>query len=303
MPKPLVSVVVPLYNSANVIDGTLRALHESTFKSFEVILIDDGSTDDTKKVLNEMGWLDQVRYVYQKNKGISGARNTGMKMAQGKYIRLLDHDDQLIPDKLESMVSYLESKPECKMVYSPCLMKRMDKEGRCYVQDVYSTHMPRWLPKRYEGDIFENLFYMRIFPSTTLICKDEALNVGLFDETFKVCEDLEFFLRFGAHYDICFFKDPCVIHVVHDLNTSKRLAELYPRYAILTYERHYPILKQRSDLAEKIYRERMSTASWWLAGVLLEKGNTEAAKKSAITAIRMNPYRSKYYFKLYRFWL
>lgn len=303
MPKPLVSVCIPLYNSAKFIDTTLRAVFNSTFKDFEVIVIDDGSTDGTEEVLTKKGWLKRVRYAYQENKGIAGARNAGIKIAQGKYISLLDHDDQPLPDKLERMISYLEGHPEFKMAYSPCIIERMDKGGKRYVQDLYSTHTPRWLRNNYEGDLFENLFYMRIFITSVLICKEATLSVGLFDETFKVCEDLEFYLRFGAQYKIGFIKEPCNVHIEHFSNSSKHFAALYPTYAILAYNRHYHTLKKKSSRAEKIYRERMAAAYKGLADVSLKNGNRKGARKYAVDAIRMNPYRSKYYFKMYKYWL
>jgi len=303
MVNPQVSVVIPCYNGAKFIDKTLRAVFNSTFNDFEVVFVDDGSTDSTKEVLTEKGWLQRVRYAYQENKGLASARNAGIKMAQGKYISLLDHDDLPLPDKLKSLVSYLEGRPEFKMVYSPCIFERMDKGGKRHIQNLYSSNTPRWLRKKYEGDLFENLFYMRIFPSSLLMCREAALSIGLFDEAFKVCEDLEFLLRFGAQYKIGFVKDPYTVHVVHFSNWSKTSAELFPRYIMLAYNRHYPIIKQKSPRAKKIYRKGMAAAYWGLARLLLKNGNRKDAKKYAVEAIRMNPYRSKYYFKMYKFFL
>lgn len=303
MVKPQVSVVIPCYNSAKFIDTTLLAVFNSTFKDFEVIVVNDGSTDDTQEVLEGKSWLKKVRYVVQENKGISGARNAGIKIARGKYISLLDHDDQPLPDKLSRMVTYLESHPEFKMAYSPCIIERMDRGGRRYIQNMYSTHSPRWLQKKYEGDLFENLFYMRIFTTSVLLYKEAALNVGLFDETFKVCEDLEFYLRFGARYHIGFIEEPCNVHIKHFSNSSKHFTELYPTFSILAYNRHYQTLKKKSFRAERIYRQRMAASYWGLANVLLKKGNKKGAKKYAIDALSMNPYRPKYYFKIYKFFL
>ncbi|MBN1255775.1 MAG: glycosyltransferase family 2 protein [Deltaproteobacteria bacterium] len=298
-----VSIVIPCYNSAKFIDTTLQAVFNSTYKDFEVLVIDDGSTDGTKKVLQEKGWIKKVRYVYQENKGIAGARNAGITIAQGKYISLLDHDDQPLPEKLERMVSYLNNHPEFKMAYSPCIIERIDKGGERYKQGIYSSHTPRWLRNKYEGDLFENLFYMRILITSVLMYKEAALAVGLFDETFKVCEDLEFYLRFGAQYRIGFIKEPCNVHIEHFSNSSKHFADLYPTYAILAYNRHYQSLKKKSSRAEKIYRERMTAAYRGLADVSLKNDNRKGARKYAVDAIRMNPYHPKYYFKMFKTWL
>jgi glycosyltransferase involved in cell wall biosynthesis len=303
MIKPQVSVIIPCYNSAKFVDKTLQAVFNSTFSDFEVVFVDDGSTDDTKQILTEKGWLKRVRYVYQENKGLPAARNIGIKNAQGQYISLLDIDDRPLPDRLARLVSYLESHPEFKMVYSPCFMEYMDRDEKRYVQDLYSSHTPLWLPKKHEGDLFENLFYMRIFPSSMLFCKEAALIIGLFDESLKVCEDLEFLLNFGAQYEIGFVKIPCWVHVVHQATISKKMAELFPHNLMLVYNRYYQTLKKRSSMGENIYRERIASAYWGLAKVLLKNGDRKGAKKKAVDAIRMNPYRSKYYFKMYKFWL
>jgi glycosyltransferase involved in cell wall biosynthesis len=303
MIKPQVSVVIPCYNGAQFVDTALQAVFNSTFSDFEVVFVDDGSTDGTKGILEEKGWLKRVRYVYQENKGLPAARNVGIRNAQGQFISLLDIDDRPLPDRLERLVSYLESHPEFKMVYSPCFMEYADRDEKRYVQDVYSSHTPRWLPKRYEGDLFENLFYLRIFPSSALLCKEAALSIGLFDESLKVCEDLEFFFNFGAQYEIGFVENPCWVRVVHHATISKERAELFPHYLMLVYNRYYQTLKKRSSRGEKIYRERMASACWGLAKVLLQKGDRKGAKKKAVDAIRMNPYRSKYYFNIYTFWL
>ncbi|HQJ10046.1 MAG TPA: glycosyltransferase family 2 protein, partial [Deltaproteobacteria bacterium] len=111
-----VSVVIPLFNSAPFIHQTLISVFKSSYPDYEVILVDDGSVDETSQILENYGWMKRVTYIHQKNKGISAARNKGILAANGYYVSLLDHDDHPLPDKLTKLVDYLEKHPQYKMV-------------------------------------------------------------------------------------------------------------------------------------------------------------------------------------------
>ena len=107
-----VSVIIPVFNGARYIHGAIKSVFDQTFKDFEIIVVDDGSTDDTKAVLEQ--WINdgKIHYVHQKNKGLAGARNTGIRQAQGQYLKFLDCDDVLYPQQLELQVGHLFNKSE-----------------------------------------------------------------------------------------------------------------------------------------------------------------------------------------------
>lgn len=107
-----VSVIIPVYNGVQYIKGAVESVLNQTFKDFEIIVIDDGSTDDTKIVLKEWVQEGRIKYIYQKNKGLSSARNTGITHAQGRYLKFLDCDDVLYSKQLELQVEHLKNKPE-----------------------------------------------------------------------------------------------------------------------------------------------------------------------------------------------
>jgi glycosyltransferase involved in cell wall biosynthesis len=100
---PRVSVVIPNYNHTRFITGAIQSVLNQTYRSFEVIVVDDGSTDNSREVVASFG--SQVRYIWQENQGLAGARNTGIRAARGQLIGLLDADDQWLPDFLEKMVA------------------------------------------------------------------------------------------------------------------------------------------------------------------------------------------------------
>lgn len=109
--RPIVSVIVPVFNGARYIRGAVESVFAQTFKNLEIIVVDDGSTDETKDLLGPWAREGKIRYIYQHNKGLAGARNTGIRHAKGKYLKFLDCDDLLYPEQLERQVGHLKDKP------------------------------------------------------------------------------------------------------------------------------------------------------------------------------------------------
>ena len=123
-----VSIVIPTYNRESFIKKALDSVMEQTFRDFEVVVIDDGSTDRTKDIVS--GYGDNVHYYYQENRGIAGARNPGIKKSTGDYIAFLDSDDYWIPEKLQRQLALFHEHPEYGMVASCCASVRLDGSFR-----------------------------------------------------------------------------------------------------------------------------------------------------------------------------
>lgn len=111
MSSPIVSVVIPTYNQADLLEETLATVYAQTFTDYDIVVVNDGSTDDTEQRLRKYG--DRLRVVTQDNRGIGAARNCGLAEAQGRYVALLDHDDLWRPEKLAVQVEFMKSHPEC----------------------------------------------------------------------------------------------------------------------------------------------------------------------------------------------
>jgi glycosyltransferase involved in cell wall biosynthesis len=184
-----ISVVVPTYNRYEVLKRALESVYAQTHKPKEVIIIDDGSTDETSQILK---LFPDAKYYYQENSGVSSARNLGIKKANHEWIAFLDSDDEWHPHKLQEHLELHLQKPELQISYTDEKWIRDAKEVK--------------IPKKYRkcgGNIFnECLSHCIIAPSATIIHKDLLRRVGLFDENLEVCEDYDLWLRIAVENEI-----------------------------------------------------------------------------------------------------
>ncbi len=127
MGRPKVSVIIPTFNCAKYLPEAIESVLAQTYTDCEVIVMDDGSTDNTNQVVAT--YRDRVRYFYQENRGVGSARNTGIRYAQGDYVVFLDADDVLLPDKLETQASFLDQNANVDIVYSDGLLFRINSDG------------------------------------------------------------------------------------------------------------------------------------------------------------------------------
>ena len=130
--KSIVSIIIPTYNSVSFVTEAIDSALNQTFQDFEILVIDDGSTDETKKVLTEK-YGDSIKYLYKENGGVSSARNYGIEKAKGKYIALLDADDVWLPEKLEKQVILLESNGDIGLCYTGAIVVNDHLETKSYV--------------------------------------------------------------------------------------------------------------------------------------------------------------------------
>ena len=182
MSSAKVSVIIPAYNQADYVGKAIQSVLDQTYPDWELIVVDDGSTDATASVVRQFH-DPRIRYIYQANKGASGARNTGIAKSSGKYVTFLDADDMYHPDKLEAQVTHLDQNPAIGLSYLSRIV--IDQQGnelmldRAPVKTSLKTLVLGW-------PITMNDFMVR---------RSWIEEVGGFDESFVVNEDRDFFLR------------------------------------------------------------------------------------------------------------
>ncbi len=177
-----ISVIIPTYNRYKFLKRALASVYAQTYPPFEVIVIDDGSTDNTSHIQKD---FPQINYIYQENSGVSSARNLGINKSTCRWIAFLDSDDEWDENKLKYQVDFHQNNPSILMSYTDEKWIRNDVEVK--------------IPKKFSkvgGEIFEQcLSHCIIAPSATIIHKYLLDKVGVFDESLEVCEDYDLWLR------------------------------------------------------------------------------------------------------------
>ena len=211
---PKVSVIIPTYNNARFLAEGIDSVLNQTYKDIEVIVVDDGSTDETSDIARQYG--DKVKYIRQENKGHAIARNVGLKASTGEYCAFLDADDVWYPEKTELQVRILDQEPQVGIVH--CDQVNIDSKGVSLGKFVRN--------KRYlDGEIFKYLLLRKghIGTSTALFRRKCFEQLGMLDETMREygSEDREFWLRISKNYLIRYMEDALVNYRVLDNSLSR----------------------------------------------------------------------------------
>jgi len=194
-----VSVIIPTYNRLPKVKDAIESVLGQTYRDFELWVVDDGSTDGTAEALKAFG--KRIRYISQDNRGVSAARNLGMRVSRGKYVAFLDSDDLWEQKKLEIQVGYMEGNPQFPL---------------CFTDEVWIRKGVRVNPKKrhakYSGWIFEKCLPLCIIsPSSALMKRSLFDEIGGFDETLPVCEDYDFWLRVTCRYPVLFIDKKLIV--------------------------------------------------------------------------------------------
>jgi len=193
-----ISVIIPTYNRKHTLPRAVNSVLKQTYEPFEIFVIDDGSTDGTKE------WFPEeypfVKYFYQENLGVSSARNNAIQISKGNWIAFLDSDDEWFPKKLENQIKLINNSKGYKFCHTNEIWIR---------NGVRVNQMKKH--QKYGGKIFKKcLDICRISPSSSLINRSIFNDIGLFDESLKVCEDYDLWLRITAKYPILFLDEPLI---------------------------------------------------------------------------------------------
>ncbi|MFH1876665.1 MAG: glycosyltransferase [Candidatus Omnitrophota bacterium] len=194
MKKPFYSVLIPTYNRSAFLRIALQSVLRQTYSDFEIIIIDDGSTDTTADVVDEYRKNSNqcIWYLYQENRGPAAARNRGLALAQGTFICFLDSDDRFLHSKLQRTTDYIGKNPHCKIFHTEEIWYR---NGEYLPQKAYHAK-----PSSF---VFKNSTRLcSISISTAVVHKDIFSDIGTFDERLPACEDYDFWLRATAVYPV-----------------------------------------------------------------------------------------------------
>ena len=205
---PLVSVIVPCYNAAEFLEEALRSVLAQSYSEVEVLVVDDGSTDNSAEIARRF----PVRYIRQENRGLSEARNTGIRESKGSYLVFLDADDRLKPRAIETGLAALAPRPDCALTVGDHVFIAPDSS---YLADSVKE---RHLHSHYEALLRSNFIEMI---SSVLFRRSIFDEVGGFDATLRVAEDYELYLRIARGWPICCHPVIVAEYRMHGANTSR----------------------------------------------------------------------------------
>jgi glycosyltransferase involved in cell wall biosynthesis len=331
MKNPLVSVLIPTFNRAYCVGNAIESALAQTYENIEIIVIDDGSTDETENIVARKFSSDKrVRYVRKTNGGVSSARNCGIKTAKGDYIAFLDSDDTWKTWKIDLQLKCLEIFQEAEMVWTDMEAVRDEQKvivhGK-YLRKMYSAYS--WFTLRdifekkaqltencickcasssneiaiYCGNVFSAMIVGNlVHTSTVLISKKRLSRVGLFKEDFRTGEDYEFHLRTCKEGPVCFADISSTTYRIENtdqLTSPEYRLEMATNFlkTILPF-----ITSERNSitLSDKMINRVLADAYGWIGDIYCDLGQQNLAKKHLIKSLKYNVWQPRLFLSLLR---
>jgi GT2 family glycosyltransferase len=223
--SPLVTVIIPTFNRWPSVGAAIGSVFDQSYDDFELIVVDDGSTDGTASELAKFG--SRLRLLNQPNRGVSSARNLGAREARGRYLAFLDSDDLWRPKKLAIQTDFMERDPKIQI---------------CQTEEIWMRNGMRVNPKarhrKPSGDIFApSLELCLISPSAVMLRRELFNQAGGFDERFPVCEDYELWLRIAVKHPVPLIAEPLVIKRGGHADQLSRSTWGMDRYRVLALQK------------------------------------------------------------------
>jgi len=291
--KPSVSVVIATYNRANFLPETIDSVLNQRFQDFELIVVDDGSTDNSREVLRR--YEPRVRYIYQENHGPSAARNLGVRHAKGAWIAIQDSDDLCAPEHLAALHGYVQSHPECGMVFGNGGYLGGKEHNR-------ETIVPRDKSRRLARDgvrLVDHFERSIVRLQASLISKRCYDALGGHDESLWLCMDLDLSFRLFMSYPVAYIDQVVFLYRRHPGNISRNeeLRTLENIRVIEKLLKEYP--KARQLLGQTTIDHRVAYRYYRLAKGRWKRHQCDEARSALRAAISLRPYALKYrYYQL-----
>jgi len=214
--NPLVSIIIPVYNGEKYIEECLRSVYQQSYHPIEIIVIEDGSTDNSLNLIKQMPGEKKV--IPQQNKDVSQARNVGIKNSKGQFIAFLDQDDVWEKEKLEKQVNAFREEPDMDLVFTDSFKFNDEGEKR------HPIDKHKIASQLNDQNLFSTLIRKNVLmPSAVMVKKESIEKAGLFDPGFKTCGDYEMWLRMAAlGMKFLYLPEPLALYRQHAKNTYKK---------------------------------------------------------------------------------
>ncbi len=250
--KPEISVIIPTFNRENLLSQSIKSILSQSYQDFEIIVVDDASTDNTRKIVESFN-VDKIRYIrHKKNKGGAIARNTGIKTAKGKYIAFQDSDDRWLPMKLEKQIKIFEnSPPEIGLVYTGLWKIKGDKK----------IYIPSGANKK-DGDVYKELLKRNFVAAPTILVSKRFLDkAGMFDKRLSRLQDWELAINLSRYCKFKYINKPLVISSYTSNSISSDREALIESFKIILAKYFKDISKNKKLLSDYYFRISVNLCS------------------------------------------
>jgi len=246
----VVSVIVPCYNAAKYLDEAVNSIRGQTYSALDIVTVDDGSTDDTKALLERHAREDsRVRVFSGPNRGLSAARNTGMANAVGEFISFLDADDVVLPDKIEKQVEFLNRNPDCDLIHSDLYFS----DNKLRLSGFVETRLPAI-------DAMSAFAKRNWFaPMVPLIRRRLIDKVGQFDESLRASEDWDFWIRCARVGNFGYLPGPVAVYRLHD-------AQMHHNESLM-FDSACKVVRKHFQPGTRLYALAMTCLYWTQAKI------------------------------------
>lgn len=239
-----ISIIIPSFNTAHYLPYAIESVLKSTMSDYEIIVVDDGSVDNTQNVIKPfLEKYSQIKYVYQNNKGLAGARNTGIEKANGEFLVFLDSDDIILPEKLKLQYDFLKNNPEIDLVYSDTI---------CFIDYNFENEIRIKFPK-YEGQVIKELLFGNFMHvNSVMVRKSSVLAVNNFNEKYRELEDWDLWLRMSLNGSKFAYIDKLLskVRVRSDSMTSNQ--SKMNKAMVNVLDNFLPLLRHNKNVFENI---------------------------------------------------
>jgi glycosyltransferase involved in cell wall biosynthesis len=276
----LVSIIIPCYNHGKYLSDAIESCLNQTYQAIEIIVVDDGSSDNTKEVAGRYG---EVNYIYQDNQGLSAARNTGIRFSKGEYLGFLDADDMLFEDAIAYNISHMLNEPELAFVSGAHQLSTISNEKIKIIREVVkSDHYLTLLERNYIGMHATVMFRRHVFKEF------------LFDPTLKACEDYDLYLKVAQKYPVKHHEKVLTSYRTHENNMSNNIP-LMLTTVLQVLERHKATLSSNKEVVA-LEKGQKNFKKYYIK--LLSNHLKHSPKPSSALLNFLKPYRIKLYYKI-----
>lgn len=283
-----VSVIMPTYRGASrgFLSDAIESVLQQTYTNFELLIVDDGSTDQTRDLCKKYLCDSRVTYIYQKNSGVSKARNSGIQRATGKYVCFLDDDDMWVKDKLEKQINFIDALCDPKLGLCYTALEIIDvtgkKTGVIQSHPVHGVHSVHSMHKNSaQKNIFKKLLCKNLVDCTSsvLIPRHIFQDVGFFNEALSYAEDYDLWLRIAKKYHVYSLDEPLALYRDHGDKLSANLEKMEKNTLFVVSA----AIESFSDIDKRavFYKNHMNFANYrfWLEDYVLFRRHVACAKK------------------------